>query len=122
MSAMSDPQNSKANGSASGPMWQPRSLGDHGRQIHHEAEALATAVREAADDVQRYLTEQVQQRPVTTLGVAAGVGYVLGGGLSARLTVVLLGAATRLATAVVARELSARISRRGSTSAQSTSA
>ena len=95
------------NGAPSGPE-QPqeqRSLGDHGRQIHHDAEALAAAVRDATDDVQRYLTEQVEQRPFSTLGVAAGVGYVLGGGLSSRLTAVLLGAATRVATALVAREL-----------------
>ena len=119
---MSDAENSRGNGSASGPWRQPQSLGDHGRQIQHDAQALATAVRDAADDVQCYLAEQVEQRPLTTLGVAAGVGFVLGGGLSARLTVVLLGTATRLATAVVARELSARMLRRGSTSVQQTSA
>jgi len=112
------------NGAADPTERQPhesRSLGDHGREIQHEAEALATAVRDTADDVQRFLTEQVKQRPFTTLGVAAGVGYVLGGGLSARLTIVLLGTATRLATAVAARELSARILGHDSTSAQSKS-
>ena len=122
---MSDAENSKGNGSASGAPRQPQepqSLGDHARQIHHEAEALAAAVRDATDDVQRYLTAQVERRPFTTLGMAAGVGFVLGGGLSARLTVVLLGTATRLATAVAARELSARIMRHGSTSAQPTTA
>ena len=64
----------------------------------------------AADDLERYLTEQVEERPYITLGVAAGVGYVLGGGLRSRLTAVLLGAATRLAMAVAARELAARLS------------
>ena len=96
-------------------------LGDHGRQIHHDAHALAAAVRDAADDLERYLTEQVEERPYTTLGVAAGVGFVLGGGLRSRLTVVLLGAATRLATAVAARELAARLSPGASASAQNKS-
>jgi hypothetical protein len=114
VSAMSDAENSHGpNGAPSGTGRQPqdaRSLGDHGRQIHHDAHALAAAVQDAADDLERYLTEQVEQRPYTTLGVAAGVGYVLGGGLRSRLTAVLLGAATRLAVALAARELAARLS------------
>ena len=110
---MSDAGNGRARDASSPAERQShntRSLGDHGRQIHHDAEALAAAVRDATDGVQRYLTAQVEQRPFSTLGVAAGVGYVLGGGLSSRLTVVLLGGATRVAMALVARELAARLS------------
>ena len=109
---MSDAENAKGNGAPSGPQWQPQeaqSLGDHGRQIHHDVAALAAAVRDATDGLQRYLTAQVGQRPYSTLGVAAGVGYVLGGGLSSRLTAMLLGAATRLAIALAARELGTRV-------------
>jgi hypothetical protein len=122
---MSEAEDAKGNGSAGGTWGAaqgPQSLGDHGRQIQHDAAALATAVGDAADDVQRYLAEQVEERPFTTLSVAAGVGFVLGGGLSARLTVLLLGTATRLATAIAARELSARLLRRGSASVLQTSA
>ncbi len=120
---MGDAQHSTDNGSGNGPWQQPQeppSLGDHGRQIHHDAEVLATAVRDAADDLHRYVAEQVEQRPLMTLGLAAGAGFVLGGGLSARLTIALLGTATRLATAVAARELSTRILRRGATAAANT--
>jgi hypothetical protein len=67
------------------------------------------AVQEAADSAQHYLTEQVARRPYRTLGVAAGIGYVLGGGLSSRLTTLVFGAATRLAMALAARELGARL-------------
>src|SRR3990172_9260235 len=107
------------NGASSPTERQPqnsRSLGDHGRQIQKDAVALAETVRDAADGVQRYLTAQVEQRPFSTLGVAAGVGYVLGGGLSSRLTVVLLGAVTRVATALAARELGSRILQSSSSS------
>jgi ElaB/YqjD/DUF883 family membrane-anchored ribosome-binding protein len=97
-----------------------RSLADHGRQIQHDAEILAAAVRDATDGVQRYLTAQVEQRPVSSLGVAAGVGYLLGGGLGSRLTVVLLGTATRVATALVAREVGTRILPSVVTAAQTT--
>ena len=121
---MRDAENSKGNGAADGtepPLQDPRSLGDHGRQIHHDAHALAAAVQEATDDLERYLTEQVEQRPYTTLGVAAGVGYVLGGGLRSRLTAILLGAATRFAMALAARELAARLSPGASASVQNKS-
>jgi ElaB/YqjD/DUF883 family membrane-anchored ribosome-binding protein len=105
-------ENANGNGAAHRSQRQPQepmSLADHGRQIHHDAEVLAAAVRDATDGVQRYLTAQVEQRPFSTVGVAAGIGYVLGGGLSARLTAMLLGAAARVATALVARELGTRI-------------
>ena len=48
------------------------------------------------------------------MGVAAGVGFVLGRGLPYRLNAGLLGIATRLAIAFAARELSARMSSRAS--------
>jgi len=112
MSTMGD----AGNGAANANEGQPHdfdTLGDYGRQVHHDAAALAATVRDATNAVERYLTAQVEQRPFSTLGVAAGLGYVLGGGLSSRLTVVLLGAATRVATALVARELGARMMRSG---------
>lgn len=80
-------------------------IGDHGRRLRRDAVALAAEVRSATADLERYLTEEVRRRPYGTLGAAAGIGYVLGGGLSARLTAVLLGTAGRVATALVAREL-----------------
>ena len=46
---------------------------------------------------------------ITKPVVAAITGYALGGGLSSRLTSVALGAAPRLAMALVARELGARL-------------
>jgi len=125
MSAMSDSENATGpNGTSNGTGRQPngpRTLGDHGRQIHHEAHALAAAVQGATNDVERYVTEQVNRRPYGTLGVAAGVGYVLGGGLRSRLTAVLLGTATRVAMALVARELGARMSPGASAAAQNKS-
>ena len=98
-----------------------RSLGDHGRQIHHDLHALAAAVQDAADDVERYVTAQLDQRPYRTLGVAAGVGFVLGGGLRPRVAAMLFGTATRLAMALAARELAARLSPGASASVQNKS-
>ena len=120
MSGMRDSENSKGNG-ASGPQRQPRqpqSLGDHARHIHHDAATLAAEVRGTTADLERYLTDQVQRRPYSTLGVAAGIGYILGGGLRSRLTAVLLSTATRVAMALVARELGTRLSPEAAAAAQ----
>lgn len=113
---MDDVEILKGNNSASGPerlAQDTGSLAEHGRQIQHDAETLAATVKDATGGIQRYLTEQVEQRPYRTLGVAAGIGYTLGGGLSSRLTTLLFSAATRLAMALAARELGARL-RQGS--------
>jgi hypothetical protein len=122
VSAMSDGENSTGpHGSFNGTGWQPqypRSLGDHGRQIQHDAQALAAAVLDATDGLGRYLTEQLDRRLYRTLGLAVGVGCVLGGGLSSRSTTALLGAARRLAMALAVRELAARLSHGTSASAQ----
>jgi len=120
---MSDAEHSKEpNGAPSGTARQgQRSLGDHCRQLYHDAHALGAAVQDASAELERYLTEQVEERPYTTLGVAAGVGYVLGGGLRSRLTAALLGAATRLAMALAARELAARLSPSAAASVQTKS-
>jgi ElaB/YqjD/DUF883 family membrane-anchored ribosome-binding protein len=122
---MSDSVNLRGNGAMHGAEWPAqatRSLGEQGREIQHDAETLAAAVQDAADGVQRYLTQQVAQRPYSTLGVAAGIGYVLGGGLSPGLTRVLLNAAARVAMALAARELGTRLRQGSSAMVQSKSA
>ena len=86
----------------------PRSAGDHARQIRRDATTLASEVQSTTADLERYLTDRMRRRPYATLSVAAGLGYVLGGGLASRFTIVVLGVATRLAAAVAVREVAAR--------------
>ncbi len=81
-------------------------LYEQGRQIHREAQALVTAVEEAAAEVAGLLHEQTQRHPYRTLAAAASVGYVIGGGLASRLTKLMLGVGGRLTIALAARELS----------------
>lgn len=84
----------------------PDSFVNTSRRIQSEAESLAAHVKEAGGDLQGFLSDQVRQRPYATLATAAGIGFVLGGGLSSKLTMLTLGMATRLAMAMAARELS----------------
>lgn len=118
MSTMRDSEHWTGNGAAGGtepPRQDPRSIGDHGRRIHHDAAALAADVRGTTADLERYLTDRVKRQPYGTLGAAAALGYVLGGGFRSRLNIMLLGAATRFATALAVRELAAQIWQRDST-------
>jgi hypothetical protein len=94
-----------ANGAADPLLQDPRSIGTHARRIQRDAATLAAEVRDTTADVERYLSDRVRNQPYSTLGAAAGVGYVLGGGLRSPLTAVLLGAAARLASVLVVREL-----------------
>jgi hypothetical protein len=70
-----------------------------------------TPVPEAADrneaDLERYLTDRVRQRPYSTLGAAAGIGYVLGGGLRSPLTATLVVMGARFFAEQLLRELGA---------------
>ena len=52
-----------------------------------------------------FATEQARERPYVFLGVAAGVGFVLGGGLASRLGSTLLGVGSRLAASRIMEEL-----------------
>jgi len=109
---MHDPAHSNENGVADSdwPAVQvPRSAGDHARQIRHDATTLAEEVRRTAASLEVFLGDRMRRRPYTTLSVAAGVGYVLGGGLATRFTIVMLGVATRVATALAIREIDERL-------------
>jgi len=83
------------------------SFGDRMQEIGHDAQVLSAALSDAARDVERYLTTHVRQTPARSLAIAAGLGYVLGGGLRSRLTSLVLQVGSRLAMAIAAQELGA---------------
>jgi len=60
------------------------------RNVREDANALGQSLNEATQQAGAYLKEQLQARPYATLGIAAGAGFVLGGGLSLRLSSTLL--------------------------------
>jgi ElaB/YqjD/DUF883 family membrane-anchored ribosome-binding protein len=70
--------------------------GDTGRHLVEDANLMAETMTDAATEIQVYLREQATRRPYVALGAAAGIGFVLGGGLSLRLTTTLLTIGGRL--------------------------
>jgi hypothetical protein len=83
----------------------PRSLTEHARRIRQDSSTLASDVTALASEVrgttssvmERTVLDQMRNQPLRTLGMAAGVGYLLGGGIPLRLTGLLFGTATRVA-------------------------
>ena len=84
-------------------------LYEHGRQIRREAQVLTTTVEHAAEDISAFLRQQTTESPYRTLAAAAGVGFIIGGGLASRMTKVLLGVGGRVVMAMVVRELTAAL-------------
>jgi hypothetical protein len=64
-----------------------------------------TAVEEGAAELNRFLREQMIRRPYATMGRGAVLGYALGGGLTIRMSALLLRAAARVAMVRAVQEL-----------------
>jgi hypothetical protein len=71
-----------------------------GEGLSELGRALSAQRDELAQPVSRFLSE----RPIASLGIAFGVGYVLAGGLWSRLTSRLIGATWRLGGMALARD------------------
>ena len=82
-----------------------QSIMNSGRQIQGDVQQLAGHVQETTNELTTLITEQVRERPYTVLATAAGIGYLLGGGLSSKLTLMAFGVATRFAMAMAAKEM-----------------
>ncbi|HYB99912.1 MAG TPA: hypothetical protein VEC57_12345 [Candidatus Limnocylindrales bacterium] len=106
---MADNRNQVSNGADASSRNQqqrgPQAILNSGRQIQGDVQQLATHVQETTNELTQVITDQMRQRPYTVLATAAGIGYLLGGGLSSRLTLLAFGMATRFAMAMAAREM-----------------
>jgi len=91
-----DPEDVRATGERVASESVDPSVFDAGRSLRDDASLMAETLTDAAGEIQGYLREQANRRPYAALGAAAGIGFVLGGGLSLRLTSTLLTIGGRL--------------------------
>lgn len=72
---------------------------EHGKRMVEEARAFTSAVGQGATSFSRAidLKGRVQRNPIAMVAAAAGVGYVIGGGLFSPVTARLLKVGVRLA-------------------------
>ncbi|MEW6268120.1 MAG: hypothetical protein AB1689_02335 [Thermodesulfobacteriota bacterium] len=80
---------------------------EQSRRVREDFEGLLSAVFEAKADVEATLRERLAERPYVGLAAAAGLGYVLGAGISPRLIRTAFGLGSRIAFAVLMRQLAA---------------
>ena len=70
---------------------------EQGERLRADLRALAEAATHLTRGWQSLVRDRIERRPYATLATAAGVGYVLGGGLPTSLLRVLVGVGGRIA-------------------------
>jgi hypothetical protein len=74
-----------------------RDLYEQGRQTGEQLVDLGVAIRSLLGSSHAFLHDRMRRRPYGTIAAAAGVGYVLGGGLSPAAVRLLISAGGRVA-------------------------
>ena len=82
-----------------------RAVGARLEALSSEVDSLGETLQGTVDDVGNLLRSQLKARPYATLGMAAGAGFILGGGLSVRMTSAILGLGGRLLANRVLQEV-----------------
>jgi len=95
------------------PASRTPSLAERTVAVRRQTTALLDAGTELMQQLQKSARTQVVRSPYRTLGIAVGVGYVLGGGLPLRVVGLLMGMGTRLAFEVATRNLVAQLAAPG---------
>jgi hypothetical protein len=104
MNPRADVTRGDGNGAAQ-PGPSVRELVEESEHVREEVVALAGAALHIASGWRSLLSDRLERQPYATLAVAAGVGYVLGGGLPTALVRVLIGVGGRLAVEHVIAQL-----------------
>jgi len=94
-------------GDTSGAQARPRArdLWEQGRRVERDLEDLRDAIRQTVTTGQNLVRSRLRDQPYATLLAAAGVGYVLGGGLPRIPVRLLLGLGGRLAYGALMTQL-----------------
>jgi hypothetical protein len=82
-----------------------QTLGEASRRISGDLGDLARAIKSSRDELTERIGAFVRDRPVASIAIAFGIGYVLAGGLLTRTTSRLLGLGARAYGVALARNL-----------------
>lgn len=102
-----------ASSAAAGGTRVARGLSDDLATLSAETRALLALVATATGDLEHAAQQQLAKRPYLTLMLAAGFGYVCGGGVPTRATSVVVNFATRLGVDIAARQIVAALATAG---------
>jgi hypothetical protein len=84
-------------------------LSDRMQELQKEAEALLSTLDRTSNEIGEALRARMASHPYAVLATAAGIGYVLGGGLPSPLTRLVLLAGGRIGFEFLSRELGNRL-------------
>jgi hypothetical protein len=80
-------------------------LVEQSKRVRADVEGLVSALFEARGEWESQLRDRLKERPYVGLATAAGLGYVLGAGVSPRLVRTVFGLGSRIALAAMMRRL-----------------
>lgn len=84
------------------------------RELQRETGALVDSLDRATSEIGGALRAEMAERPYVAMAVAAGVGYVLGGGFPSPLTRMILLLGGRVGFEMLSREVTSRFVNGGS--------
>ena len=103
------PAFSAARGLHRGPSMQnnggPHGLGDASRRLRDDLGVFFEAFTRSKGDLSTRIGAFLHDRPIASVGIAFGIGYVLAGGVFSKTTSRLLRIATRVGAVSLARNL-----------------
>jgi hypothetical protein len=82
-----------------------QTLGEASQRIRGDFGDLARLIQRSRDDLTARIGAFVRERPVASVAIAFGIGYVLAGGLFTRTSTRLLGLGARVYGVALARNL-----------------
>ena len=83
------------------------------RSLHGDLERLQARFGSVAGELDRSLRVAIEAQPLLAVGAAAGVGFLLGGGLTRGAATLLLGAGARMVGAWLDEQIHARTDAHG---------
>jgi ElaB/YqjD/DUF883 family membrane-anchored ribosome-binding protein len=100
---------SQSSAARSAPPTSTGRLFERGRQVEHDAQSFVANLEGLVSDAEQLLRTRLQTQPYATLGIAAGAGFVLGGGVTLGVLATVARLGTRMATAAMLQTTLARV-------------
>ena len=103
------PQRQESNRSQTAAGASTARLLERGRQVERDAQSFAADFQGLVSDVEQLVRARLEAQPYATLALAAGAGFVVGGGVTVSLLATTARLGARMATAAMMQGALARV-------------
>jgi ElaB/YqjD/DUF883 family membrane-anchored ribosome-binding protein len=87
----------------------PGRLLERGRQVGQDAKSFAANLEGLVSDAEQFVRTRLEAQPYGTLAIAAGAGFVVGGGVTLGVLATMARLGTRMAAAAMLQSTFARV-------------